>query len=73
MATSSLLSYFGNQEQKSHGLTTLLPKLHPIGRLWFILKKDVCKRGVQFTSKDALWNKIVQVRDVIYPLSKSKD
>ena len=41
------------------------PDLNPIGRLRSILKRGVYEGGEQFTSKDAFWNKIVDVARTI--------
>jgi hypothetical protein len=41
------------------------PDLNPIEQLWSILKRRVYEGGVQFTSKDALWEKITSVARTI--------
>ena len=43
------------------------PDLNPIEHLWSILKRGVYEGGEQFTSKDALWRKIVDVARAITP------
>lgn len=43
------------------------PDLNPIEHLWSILKRGVYEGGEQFTSKDALWSKIVAVARAITP------
>lgn len=43
------------------------PDLNPIENFWSILKRGVYEGGRQFTSKDALWNKILEVSRTITP------
>ena len=61
-------SFLESQDFIGETLMTWLPcspDLNPIEHLWTILKSGVYEGGAQFTSKNALWNKIVNITRAI--------
>ena len=66
-ATTSFLASLGIKGETLMTWPPCSPDLNPIEQLWSILKREVYEGGQQFTSKDALWNKIVYVASRITP------
>ncbi|XP_076048296.1 uncharacterized protein LOC143029529 [Oratosquilla oratoria] len=66
-ATTSFLASLGIKGETLMTWPPCSPDLNPIEQLWSILKREVYEGGQQFTSKDALWNKIVAVASTIKP------
>lgn len=64
-ATISYLTTLGFEGQTLMTWPPCSPDLNPIEQLWSILKRRVYEGGVQFTSKDALWEKITSVARTI--------
>ena len=71
-ATTSFLASLGIKDQTLMTWPPCSPDLNPIEQFWSILKRDVYEGGQQFTSKDALWNKIVEVARTITPSQISR-
>ena len=71
-ATTSFLASLGIKDHTLMTWPPCSPDLNPIEQFWSILKRDVYEGGQQFTSKDALWNKIVEVARTITPSQISR-
>lgn len=66
-ATTSFLGSQGFVGETLMSWPPCSPDLNPIEHLWSILKRGVYEGGKQFSSKDALWSKIVDVARSITP------
>lgn len=66
-ATGTFLASLGFKGESLMTWPPCSPDLNPIEQLWSILKREVYKGGQQFTSKEALWNKIVDVASTVTP------
>ena len=66
-ATTSFLECQGFAGETLMTWPPCSPDLNPIENHWSILKRGVYEGGEQFTSKDALWKKIVDVARAISP------
>ena len=66
-ATASFLATLGIKGKALMTWPPCSPDLNPIEQLWSILKRNVYEGGRQFSSKDALWDKIVDAANIITP------
>ena len=66
-ATATFLETMGFVGDTHMTFSQCSPDLNPIENLWSIIKKGVYEGGEQFTSKDALWEKILDVAKAIPP------
>ena len=65
--TASFLATLGIKGKALIKWPSCSPDLNLIKQLWSILKRNVYEGGRQFSSKDALWDKIVDAANIITP------
>ena len=66
-ATTCFLASLGIKKETLMTWPPCYPDLNAIKQLWSILKFKVYEGGRQFTSKDDLWNKIIDAANTITP------